>query len=282
MNYLIPTFDCVVFDGSFTELKEDVKYEVHMCENCGIVFSKNNSSFFVLDFSSLDKNILKVNDRKDVYYFIFKQNKNDFFTTKFTFKSSDIFINLSSNLKITVNDVLICEEDVENLNFSHYEIFKDLCLIYFEGDRNFVVVLKERELIVATYYDEFNESENEKIFMTKLNDSLNHGKVFQIKDNKLEEYLVYLDEEDLNLKSEFTPFVFLDCVKAKNFTYANQMLNENLKLKDEKEIKNFFPKFNCFYPINKNRFVLINKNTLAGIYEFNIENDLISNIILLD
>jgi hypothetical protein len=98
----------------------------------------------------------------------------------------------------------------------------------------------------------------------------------------MEEYLVYLDDEKLNLKEEFVSFVFLDCVKAKNFKYANELLCDNLKLENEKEIEKFFPEFDYFYPAQKNSFILINKNTLAGIFEFNIHNNLILNIIRSD
>mgnify|MGYP003296168547 CR=1 FL=1 len=45
---------------------------------------------------------------------------------------------------------------------------------------------------------------------------------------------------------------------------SNLFLKEDLKLKDEKELKHFFPKFDFYYPIDKNKFILLNKNTLAG------------------
>lgn len=281
MIYLIPTFNCVIFDGKINKLKANVKYElIEMGENCGLVYSSDNASGFFLDLYNPNKNVLKLKN-KHTYYFLFKENQNDIISTSFKFKSNEVYVSLSSCLFITINGMLICEENVENLKFSHYEIDKDLCVVYFEGIRNYVVILKDDKMKIATYYDEVNESENEKYFMMKYYDSLNHGRVVKIKNSEVEEYLVYLDEEDLQLKEEFISFVFLDCVKAKNFKYANELLCENLKLKDEKEIEKFFTKFDYFYPIEKNIFALIKKNTLAGIYEFSVENCLISNIIHL-
>ena len=131
----------------------------------------------------------------------------------------------------------------------------------------------------ADYYDECNEGENEKIFMCKIGDILNHGLVFSLKGKETENYLVYLDNEELNLKNEFLPFVFLDCLKVGNYKYCNNLLCEEMKIENEKEIKDFFPQFDFYYPINNKQFILINKNTLTGIYDFEIENNKIVNIM---
>ena len=44
------------------------------------------------------------------------------------------------------------------------------------------------------------------------------------------------------------------------------------KLKDENSVKEFFPEFDYYYPITNEEFILIKKNTLAGIYKFEIQN----------
>jgi hypothetical protein len=167
---------------------------------------------------------------------------------------------------------------VENLIYSHFEIKNDMCFIYFSGKRSFVTVIKEDEICFSNYYDECNISEDEMLFMCKLNDTLNHGLVFKIKGKETEKYLVYLDNEELNLKSEFLPFVFLDCLMAENYKYCKNLLCEEMQIDNEKKTKNFFNSFDFYYPINNHKFILINKNTLAGIYDFEIENNKISNI----
>ena len=90
-------------------------------------------------------------------------------------------------------------------------------------------------------------------------------------------YAFYLDDEEMNLKQSFVSLVFLDCVKAKNFSYCNRLLSEELKMKNVENIKEFFEAFDWFYPINEKTVVLINKNTLAGIYEFECKDNLIFN-----
>ena len=90
---------------------------------------------------------------------------------------------------------------------------------------------------------------------------------------------MYLDEHELRLKSSFVPHVFLDCVLAKNFKYCNELLDEKIKQGKPEDIGFFFPEFNLFYSINEITFVLINKNALAGIYKFEVNNNCITNIL---
>lgn len=279
MNYLISTFDGYFASNKIFEMHKGVKYQLSLKDaERAIVFSKLTSIPFVFDLNSSSEQVLKVKYDLDNFYFLFSDYKSDFFATSFSFKNKKVEISLSKTLFITLDGVLKCSENVENLNFSHHEIVGDICLIYFTGKRDYVAILKSDELCFASYYDECNVRDNEKYFMCKLKDSLNHGKVCHIKDKEVSSYLVYLDDEDLKLKDEFLPVVFMDCVRAENFKYCNNLLCENLKMKDEKEIKNFFPSFDFSYPISENKLILINKNTLAGIYAFEIENNLIVNI----
>lgn len=282
MIYLIPMFNCCVLDEEVVYLKAQTKYAVvEKGVKCGIVFGFENEIPFLLELNIPSANILKVQLEGDCYFFLFPTYYNSFFTTKFSYQSKEVIISLSNKLMVSVDGELICEQNVENLTFSHYEINKNICLIYFKGKRNFVVVLKDKELYFANYYDECNSKKEEKYFMCRMFDSLNHGLVCCVKDGEVEKYPVYLDNEELRLKQAFVPFIFLDCVKAENFKYCNNLLCEDLKMKDEKQIKEFFPSFDYFYPLGKNKFMLAKKNTLAGIYAFEVENNQIINIMNL-
>jgi len=278
MTYLISAFDCVLFlEDKAIEICANVKYKLSNINKQTIVFPLVNAQPFLFDERC--EQVLKTKVDNDIFYFLFSNAQNTFFVNEFNFNTNKVMISLSNKLNVTVNGVLICEKIVENLKFSHFEIFGELCLIYFEGKRNFLVVIKQKELCFADYYDECNVDKDEKYFMCKLKDSLNHGLVCHIKDKKFDSYLVYLDDQELNLKEEFIPFVFCDCIKAKNYVYANALLCEDLKLEDAKQVAKFFPEFDWFYPLNEKQFILTNKNTLAGIYEFDILDNKISNII---
>lgn len=280
MNYLISTFNGYIFSNKIFEVFSFVKYKFDLKENeKAIAFLKDNSNPFVLDLKNQCENVLKVRVGFDNFYFLFSNSCSNFFSTSFNFKNKTISISLSSKLMISIDGMLKCSENVDNLSYSHFELLNDLCLIYFTGKRDYVVIFKEDELCFASYYDECNIKDNEKYFMCKLNDSLNHGKVCEIKDKEVNSYLVYLDNEELNLKEEFLPLVFIDCVKAGNFKYCNALLSDNLKMKNEKDIKTFFPEFDLCYPTDERKIILINKNTLAGIYAFEVQNNLIINII---
>ena len=263
-------FDCFLFKKEVVELKAKTKYKILDFENC--LLMSENSMPTVLSFESKQKNFFKVDNHGNTFYFVFATKHADTFFTTIKCFSSELQMILNNNLIITKNGEIICEVCVDNISYSHYELKGEFCLIYFYGERNYVVALNKDGVCFSSHYDEYNESEGCKLFMCRLRDSLNHGRVFKLNDKTFESYLIYLDENDLNLKKEFVPFVFLDCVKAQNFKYSNMLLCDELKLKNEQDIKLFFPEFDDFYPISESEFVLIKKNTLAGIFEFSVKN----------
>ena len=279
MKYLIPLFDCVLVGSKKYNLKKYAKYEIKNFDEELIVFGLDKTIPYIFDDNISSSNYIKLKLHQDEYYFLFKLNYEHIFSTSFNFKNKKIKLSLSNKLFLSIDSVLKCEQDVENLKFSHYEIQGDLCLIYIVGNRNFLIVIKNEDVEFCSYYDECNENGNEKYFMCKMCDSLNHGKVCRIKDKEIETYLVYLDDEELKLKNEFVPHVFLDCLVSENLKYCNQLLCYDLKVKDAKSIKEFFPKFDMFYPLKENIFMIANKKTLAGIFEFVVENNEIVNII---
>jgi hypothetical protein len=266
-----------LFDGVFHEIKENVKYCLDDDEKNNAICFSTYSQPFVFSLEKESNNILMVEHKFNKYYFLFPIHANCFHT-KIKYGTNEIELSINAKIVLSCSGEIICERDVFDLKFSHYEIENGFCFVYFVGKRNFVVVLKDKQLIFCDFYDECNISENEKLFMVKLYDSLNHGKVLKIKNKEFENYLVYLDDNELMLKKEFIAHVFLDCVVAGNFKYANCLLCDNLHMKDESLIEKFFPEFDWFYPIGKNEFVLTNKKALSGIFEFEIVDDKISNI----
>lgn len=279
MNYLVPMFDGVVLSKTNENIFSNVKYKILSNLNqTHIVMHKGNGNLCAFNLEEENENVLKVKHGLDVFYFLFSNDIKNVGCSLVKHKNKDLLITVSNMLTIVYDGVLICEKIVDKINFSHSEILGDLCFLYFNGNRNYLCVIKDGLVEFCDYYDECNISANEKYFMTKLCDCLNHGRVLEIKENNLSQYLVYLDEYELNLKEEFVPFVFLDCVLAGNFKYCNNLLDGNLKLNNANEMKSFFPDFDFYYPIREKVFALFKKNTLAGIFEFEIDKLCISNI----
>lgn len=279
MKYLIPLFDCYMFNGEFVKLKANVKYKLFETENSYCLIISNNS-YYVFDIKNTSEQILEVEFKKNTFYFLLPKNENIVSLNRIKYLSGELTISLSNKLIISFNEEVLYNKDVNNLCYSHSETYNDFCLVFFEGARNFVVIIKDKEVCFASYYDECNKDDNEIYFMCKKMDSLNHGEVAHIADNIFDKYLVYLDNEEMCLKDEFIPMVFLDCVLAKNFKYCNALLSESLRMENEKQIEEFFPEFTSFFAISSSEFILINKNTLAGIFEFSILDSKINNIIL--
>ncbi len=266
----------MLYNHIATTILPNVKYKIDNFKNESFIVFSNNTLPFVFDFTP-NENVLVVKNGLDIFYFLIPTyfcNQ----TARINYKNKDLFINLGKDINLSYEGENILNLQNLNLTYSHYEIIGDLCLLYFNGNRNYIIILKDTEILFCGYYDEYNFEQDEKYFMCKLYDSLNHGKVIHIKDKQFESYLVYLDDEELNLKDEFVACVFLDCVLVGNFKYCNELLSDNIKLEDPKKIKLFFEEFDFYYPINSCEFILIKKNTLAGIYKFEIENCKIINI----
>ena len=277
MNYLISAFDCVVL-GENKKILKNVKYEFEFSTNGYDLICDNN--FNLIPFCEGNKNLAKIKHKSNNYYFLLPPETGTGCVYCLRFNSKQIVVQLSNYLRISIDGEMLCDVNVSEISFSHYEIENDVAFIYFSGNRNFVVVIKDLQLYFSGYYDECNVNEHEKYFLMKMFDCLNHGKVCHVKKQEVETYLVYLDDYDLNMKNEFVGCVFLDCVLAKNFKYANQILCETIRMKKEGEIESFFPCFDKYYLIENNVAVLFNKSTIVAVVEFQVENCEILNIII--
>lgn len=277
MNYLISFFDCFVLADNFPILK-NVKYEFEFSKNQVDILCSNST---LVPFFQFNKNIQKVKYKFDTYYFLIGENNTNTSIVSLNVNSKQITIQRSGELKIFVDGKVVCDEMVNDMEFSHYEKEGDILFIYFSGERNFVVVMKEFKLCFAGYYDECNIAEGEKYFLLRLRDCLNHGRVCHISKNQVETFLVYLDDYELNMKYEFVASVFLDCVIAGNYKYANSVLKKEIQLKKEGDFNSFFPCFDKYYLIEDNVAVLFHKNQNVGVVEFEVCNLEISNIILV-
>lgn len=249
-----------------------------------IIFGRSNEIPFAIDFSALSEgesngNALNVKVGADRYIFLYPNSNFCAYSGSFNYQNKKVEISLSDKLNIVVDGENVLSKQVKDITYSHFQIVGTLCLIYFEGGRKFLVVLDGKKVKFADFYDEVNVDGENLLFLHRLHDSLNHGRVAEIKNKKFESYLVYLDDNELKLRDEFCPMVFLDCAMAGNLKYCNSLLNDSIRQEDEKLIKNFLPEFEDFYPINERKFILLNKNTLAGIYEFETVDCKIENII---
>lgn len=278
MRYLIPTFDCAVEEKC---LIKNCCYEIENFSNKNLIVYNKNSFPTIINLKN-NFNLTKIEYKFNEYYFLFGNPENDNGIFMFKYQNKQAIVCLFKTLTISLDGKTILNQAISGIIYSHFEIKNQFCFIYFCGKRNFVVVLNGENVEFCSFYDEVNILENEFYFMCRLFDCLNHGKVFHIKEKIVDNYLVYLDDFDLNLKPEFVGCVFLDCVLAGNLKYANNLLCESLKQKNENVLKEFLPEFDFYYPISKTEFILFKKNTLAGILIFNMSGCEILNFTLAD
>lgn len=281
MRFLVPLFDCCLLSKNIhLNLIANVPYLIsEINEEVFLISSKTGKILFAINSKFTNsENCFKVNYENNEYVFLFYESKSIFTVNEIKFLNSPILIGCGENLSISYNGEIVFEKQIE-LEYSHFEVLNGLCLIYFTGQRKYVVIVDKTEIKFENFYDEFNRIGDELYFMSKCYDSLNHGKVAHIHNGKFEEYLVYLDENDLKLKSEFVANVFVDCILSGNLKYANSLLHKDLQQENENNIKNFFNDFNSSIFIEENICVLIRKNTLSGVFKFEVVNKQISNII---
>lgn len=281
MNYLVSTFACMLVGDKNYTIEPYCKYSIDFGRNTlYTVLGLNGETPFIFDRKH-HVNALAIEYNGDTYYYLTCHLSN-IFMTQLKFMSHIVSVSISEKLFITVDGDKVCEEFITHLEYSHFEVRRNYLIIYFKGIREYVVIIKDKTLCVASYYDEINIVDGELIFMCRCYDSLNHGKVFYLnKNNEFDTYLVYLDNNDMRLKDEFVPFVFLDAIAVGNYKYANALLDDSIKLDDEKKLTDFFADYDDYLVLD-NAFALIKKNTLAGIYRFEITNTKIVNIIQLE
>lgn len=283
MNYVISTYKCrLVSEQTFTILP-NVPY---LIENATIltILGFNGELPVVLDLQQTANqgqiNVSYINYKGNNYFYIDKACFSESKTIKINFKNKDYLITISSKLFVYVDGEVILDKKVENITYSHYQEFKNHLVVFFEDKAKFALIIKDGNVKCADFYDEINIDDNELYLMKRLHDSLNHGKVYCVNNEGYSDYLIYLDDNELNLKPELTAPVFLDLLKAGNFSYCNHLLAENLRPKESKDIAKFFPEFDMFLEVEDNVFCLIKNNTQAGIVKFEIDN-LITNISLI-
>ena len=266
MIYLVSKFPCVIGGKENFKIDKNVRYCVENVDNTPqIVYPMDKSLPFSISFMDIlnslpHENASKVEIGHNQYIFL---NANRYLTpsfTEFKYLNFDVNVTLSQTLNIQVNGETLCNNDVENIAYSHFEVFNSYCVIFFEGKRNYFVIIDGKNLKCSDYYDE----------------------VRYIKNKTYEEYNVYLDNEEINISNKLKHLVFLDCLKVGNLNYCNSMLSDSIKQEDSKNIKNFFPEFDDYYPFEDNTVVLFKKNALSGKFKFDINLDKIENIIHLD
>ncbi len=279
MKYIVPLFDGFLYDGTIKEFCCGCKYIIKSYNNACLIFDKQLNFQSLLDLTKPNENLLCVPINADMYCFLFRSPKGCGDIADISFKGKHFLVSLIKGIKITESGNVVCDLDVDNVEYSQYEEMGNMMLVYFKGIRNYIIVLKDSVVEFCGYIDEFNIKEDERYFLERQYDSINHGRVCHISKGSCEKYLVYLDDNALNIKEEFVATVFLDCVKVKNFGYARQLTNIDF---DEDAAFSFFPEFDFFYPITSKKVVLINKNALAGIFEFDIKDCKIDNIIQIN
>lgn len=274
MKYLVSKCIDNVYLESGEKILPGVKYILDE-SNLRLIYRDN---LYIIDREN--SRLINKISYKDVDYYFLDIRSNNFFTTNFMYQNKIMSISISTEIVISHDGEILFRDNVDQLEYSHVEKLGEICLIYFVGRRNYLVAIKKEELLFASYFDEYNEENNEKYFMCKLHDAMNHGRVYHI-GKSFEKYLVYLDDEDMMAKVEFIGAVFLDCILAENNKYANRLLATDISQEDPNALKEFFPEFDDYYPLDDNEYLLMKKNTLAGIYKFEIIDNTISNIIEL-
>lgn len=277
MNYLISRFACKM-------ISED---DHAIYPNCRYLFDiEDLNRYIICDMDSgcfckpLNYEIFHIDYSGNRYYIMSKLEKQLFMTT-IKYKNSTLNINISDRLYITSDGELILTQCVDGLQYSHFEMRQNYLFVYFKGVRDYVVIIKNKEVKIASYYDEINILENEIVFLCKCCDCISHGKVFGInKDGVYEDYLVYISDRQIKDDS-FIGLAFMDAIIVGNYKFANNLMSDSMRLDDAGQLTDFFCECDDYIVLEKNVYATINKNTLAGIYELIITDGKIDNIIHL-
>lgn len=287
MIYFVSKFHALCMAEKTFEIIPNVLYEVGKIDvpNFVVCGFKNEIPYAVnfedcLEGRSSDF-VKIVKYKANIYLFLYPHFPDETDCVNIMFKNTEYSVFAGKKLTIKIGDKLLCEHNVENLKFLRFEEFKSFGIFYFQGERNFVVIVKEEKVFCATYYDEINITQDELLLLCKANDLFSHGRVHCIKDEKYESYLVITKHKTEQVQNEFLAFAFMDCLVVENFKRCNEFFDESIKCEDCTKIKDFFPSFDEYFPLNNMVFVLMKNDTISGVVEFEISNSKIINIVNL-
>ena len=277
MNYIISKFQCELYGADRYVLYPNCKYNVTAMDSI---------PYFVCDDHGILHNIQSINMLSFAYgrdqYWILNPLSSGCCVVTIKFKNSIVNVTLGDRLHIAVDGDALLDTVLCNIEYSHYETRKDCLIIFFRGRRNYVVIIKNTELKIASFYDEINLADGEMIFMCRCYDMLGYGRVFLVnKNGEYDSYLVYLSRREI-MDQRFVSFAMLDGIMMGNTKLANDLLSLDVRLDNDKDIIDFFPDFDDYVCIDEYTYALIKKNTLAGIYQLEFDANKISNIIQLD
>lgn len=274
MDYLVVDKPCALFKDEMVNLMPNVPYEICGVEGAELFY--NNKPAMLVNFSA--PNVIKLTHAGENYFLLNLKDENTFCFNHFMLGNVSVDITLTSTLVVCMDGAVVASVEVEGLTYLGYEQVQKHLVIYFEGKRKFCVIVKDKQLKWADYYDEINTGE-EFYLLKRLKDQINHGRVAKIAGGQFSSYLVYLDNLELNLQPQFTPLIFLDLFKAGNYKYCNNLLCADLQQTDPKTLKDFLPAFTQFFPFDFNCFALINHRTPVALVTFELA-DKITNIII--
>lgn len=286
MIYLISFSDCVVDSGVFVEIKANAKYRLENIEDKFINFINKKTGricavnfFKILNGFDLNENIKVVKFRQDIYCFLDLQENRQNYT--FNIFDETLVVEISNHIYVKYagdQEKIILEKDIK---FSHIDRFGKIMVLYFDGERNFTILLNEEKILFAGFYDELKVDKDELAMLCKVNDSINHGWVVKIAKQEFEKYLVYLDDNEMKLKEKFLLSTFMDCVLVENFKYLKNLLDESL-VDQVENLKLFFEGVKEYFVIDENHCVVMKKDAQMDIFEFSILKNKVINITVVD
>lgn len=276
MNYVLSRKPCYEFNTK-TKLQANVWYNcVGKLDECLFVF-ENGAQAWLNDKAKK----CSFNYSGNSYYILAPSYANKVYLTTIKYQNKQVQVAIGSNLCVTIDGELLLDKQVGNIEYIQHQLINNHLIIYFTGDRAFFIIIKDNKLLAADFYDELNCEKEDVFFLKRLHDSINHGKVFCITSKGFDEYLVYLDNYDLNLKEELLPAIMLDLVRAKNYVYAKSLLKNEMQPKQAEDIGKFFLDYDDYLPITNTEFCLLKNDTFVGIVKFEIVDNKIKNILIM-
>ncbi len=276
MDFLVANKNCTLFKDKPIKLAKNAVYQI-LNFSPALIFYKNNPPA-LLNLDEANADVISLAHAGNNYYLLTLRDKNVESFNQFSCQNSLINVSLNDRLIVSVDGQKIFEGEVEGISYLGYENFDKHIVIYFEGARNFVVIIKDKKLLWADYYDEINTGK-ELYLLKRLNDNINHGKVACIKAGKFKSFLVYLDNLEINLQPKFMPLIFLDLYLAGNYKYCNNLLSNELHQQNARALSSFLPEFDFYFPFNFCEMALIKNRALVAKVKFECA-DKITNIII--
>lgn len=275
------TYPCLIkTDKDACELEENDTLEVED-EQFLFVYPQNGSIPFYIDTKNQNENqFVSIIKHKDQTIFLLEK------TSSLTIQTKQQLNFSGKNCDVSISNNEICFETPSQKltykclhNCKNHKVFKHLNYACVQFDTDFYAYNTNKSKLLHFSGDELIFEGGILSITKKFNDSIDREKSckFKLEDDLVKNEEIFSHDTSNNF-GELVPYRVMESILAKDYVFAMDSLNDNLKNQlDAESLKQFFGNINRFFPLSTTEFICIS-NSGKNYVSFVVDKNKIADI----